>query len=198
MNNQSKLRVHAQKISGPLNWLRVYMLYRAAFPRCERKPFSMIVKMRRRGKTDVWIYRHKNRFAGFATTINDENLILLDYLAVPEKQRGRGCGTAILSALKDAYPGCGLFVEIESPFEDVSDQVARMKRRQFYIHSGLLPVRVMASVFGVKMELMCYNCRVDFSRYHAFYRDNYSPWAAEHILPEVHPEADHNDTEVSP
>ena len=172
-----------------LSWLRVYILYRSAFPRSERKPFSMILKMHLRGKTDVWYCRRGNAFAGFATTINDENLILLDYLAVPKGSRGKGCGTAMLDALKAAYPGKGLFVEIESPFEDVPNREERMRRRQFYIRSGLMPVRVMAAVFGVKMELLCHNCHVDFERYHAFYHDNYSPWAADHILPETHPEA---------
>ena len=194
MNNANSARFRAQKISGPLQWLRVYKLYRSAFPRSERKPFSMIVKMCQRGKTDVWVLMDGCFFAGFATTINDESLILLDYLAVPGDSRGRGYGTAMLETLKAAYPGKGLFVEIESPFEDVPNRRERVCRRNFYIHGGFTPARVMAAVFGVKMELLCHNCHVDFPRYHAFYRDNYSPWAAGHILPEIHPEGDKNQT----
>ena len=46
----------------------------------------------------------------------------------------------------------------------------------------------MARVFGVKMELLRHACSVDFERYHAFYRENYSPWAADHIQSAEHPE----------
>jgi len=33
-----------------------------SFPRCERKPFSMIVSMHRRGKTDVWLANKDGHF----------------------------------------------------------------------------------------------------------------------------------------
>jgi hypothetical protein len=44
-------------------------------------------------------------------------------------------------------------------------------------------MEVFAWVFGVKMELMGFGCRLSYEQYHAFYRDNYSRWAAEHIKP---------------
>jgi len=31
------------------------------------------------------------------------------------------------------------------------------------------------------MELMGFDCRLTFDQYHAFYRDNYNQWAADHI-----------------
>lgn len=187
MKASQKMRFRAQKISGPAQWLRVYLLYRAAFPRCERKPFRMIWSMHRRGKTDVWYCTDERGFAGFAATINADKLILLDYLAVPKRRQNRGNGTRILQALKAHYPDKGIFVEIESPYEDVPDRAARLRRKRFYIACGLTPSRVMASVFEVKMELLCWNCSVDFDGYHAFYRDHYSPWAAQHILREEYP-----------
>lgn len=171
----------------PLEWLRIRLLYRRAFPRCERKPFGMILKMHRRGKTDVWYMETGRHFAGFACTINDSSLILLDYLAVPGKMRGRGAGSRALQALKQIYAGKGLFVEIESSFEAVPDQEERRRRRRFYLKNGMAPMGVMASVFDVKMELLGCGCHVDFPRYHAFYRDNYSAWAADHILEAEYP-----------
>ena len=170
-----------------MQWFRIYALYRAAFPGCERKPFRMIVTMARRGKTDVWYAESGGRFAGFASTINGESIILLDYLAVDKKRRGRGEGSRILQALKENYAGEGLFVEIESPFENVPDRRMRLRRKNFYMTNGFAPADVMADVFGVHMELLCFNCSMDFSSYHAFYRDNYSPWAAEHILRAQYP-----------
>jgi len=180
----------AYRISKPVQWLQIYRLYRSAFPRCERKPFRMIVSMWRRGKTDVWCCEWRGRFAGFATTINDEQLILLDYLAIARELRGRGIGSQMLDALKQAYAGKGLFVEIESPFEDAQDAKERRQRKRFYEANGMQPVGVMAGVFGVKMELLCWNCSVDFRRYHSFYRKNYSAWAADHIIEEEYPKTE--------
>lgn len=176
-----------KKAVFPVQWLQIYKLYRSAFPRCERKPFSMIVSMWRKGKTDVWYCCRGGRFAGFATTINEESLILLDYLAVRSDMQDRGIGSQILDALKKAYAGKGLFVEIESPFEDGPDAQQRRRRKHFYEANGMQPMGVMAEVFGVKMELLCWNCQVDFRRYHNFYRENYSAWAADHILEAEYP-----------
>ena len=185
----------AHRISKPMQWMRVYRLYRSAFPRCERKPFRMIISMWRRGKTDVWRCEWQGRFAGFATTINDEQLILLDYLAIEGGLRGKGIGSRMLDALKRAYLGKGMFVEIESPFEDGPDARERRQRKRFYESNGMRPAGVMAEVFGVKMELLCWNCRMNFKRYHSFYRENYSVWAADHILEAEYPQTENRVSE---
>lgn len=171
------------RIASPLDWWRVRRLYARAFPREERKPFAIIRRMHRRGKTDVWVLRQDGGFAGFAVTINGDGLILLDYLAVAEAQRGAGVGSAALAALTAAYPGCGLLVEIESAFEPDDDQDERLRRRRFYERAGFRSCHTLAGVFGVPMELMGHGCCVSFDEYRNFYRDHYSPWAAEHIAP---------------
>jgi GNAT superfamily N-acetyltransferase len=176
-----------QRIRRPLDWLRIYRLYRRAFPREERKPFGIICRMHRAGRTDVWILRQGGCFAGFASTVNGDGVILLDYLAVPERLRGQGAGSAALATLCRAYPGQGLFVEIESPFTDADNRAERLRRRAFYERSGFLPARTMADVFGVPMELLCHGCTLDFAAYHHFYRTYYSAWAAQHITPLPYP-----------
>lgn len=172
-----------------LDWLRVRCLYGRAFPVTERKPFAIIRRMHRQGRTDVWVVETAGRFAGFAATINGDGLILLDYLAVPEKLRGQGAGSAALSALCGRYGDRGLFVEIESPFEEGNDRAQRLRRRAFYQRCGFTPCRTMASVFGVPMELLGHGCTVDFDTYRSFYCTYYSEWAGGHIKPLVHPEA---------
>ena len=178
----------AAQVSRLRDWIRIRRLYAQAFPPSERKPFSIILSMRRKGKTDVWCFYRDGRFAGFASTINGDGLIMIDYLAVEEKLRGQGVGAGALKALCDAYPDAGLFVEIESPFEPGEDQADRIRRKAFYERCGFTPSRTMADVFGVRYELMCRRCSVDYETYHAFYREQYSAWAAEHITPAPYPE----------
>lgn len=188
--NMNRNDFSAKAVSTQLEWLQIYRLYRSAFPRSERKPFGVIRSMHRRGKTDVWVLRKAGRFAGFAATINDSNLILLDYLAVSDGMRGRGIGSDLLDTLKRHYAPKGIFVEIESAFDASPNRNARIRRRRFYTKNGMQSVRTMACVFGVDMELLCWNCRVDFQRYHAFYHDNYSPWAATNIVEKEYPRQD--------
>ena len=184
----SEGRFEFRRVSSAGEWLKIRLLYRAAFPASERKPFSRIVEMWKKEKSDVWYFSENARFAGFATTINSDSLVLIDYLAVVRRRRGQGTGTRAIESMKARYEGRALFVEIESPYEEGSDQADRVRRKRFYERCGMEPMNVMADVFGVKMELLVWNGQIDFAGYHAFYRDHYSPWAAEHITEAVHPE----------
>ena len=164
----------------------VFMLYRAACPRFERKPFNRITGMVKAGRADLWTIRMDGRFAGFAATVNAPQIVLLDYLAVKKNFRGRGVGTGAMGLLNESYRDRGFFVEIESTLEDASNARERQKRKRFYVNCGMEPMGTEADVFAVRMELLGTRCHLDFESYRNFYRDNYSPWAAEHIR-EVQP-----------
>ena len=164
----------------------IFHLYRNAFPRYERKPFSRITSMVKAGRADLWTIREDGDFAGFAATVNAPELVLLDYLAVSKKYRGGGIGTAAMRTLMEHYRDRGFFVEIESTFEDAENLRERQKRKQFYVNCGMEPMGTEADLFGVRMELLGVRCHLDFESYRSFYRDHYSPWAAEHVK-EVRP-----------
>lgn len=183
------MNVMLKRPRNPFRWLQVYRLYRQAFPRSERKPFWLILRMTKKKKTDTWCILSARQFAGFATTINGDGLVMLDYLAIDKKARNGGVGTQALRLLQDTYAGQGFFVEIESPFEDVPDKQDRLRRRAFYRRCGLEPLTVMAVVFGVRMELLGRDCALDFAGYQAFYRENYSDYAAQHLEKAHHPES---------
>lgn len=177
------------RISGACDWLRVRRLYKRAFPASERKPLSAIAAMRRRGKADVWCFRQNGRFAGFATTVNGDGLIMIDYLAVEPSARNQGVGTQALTAICRAYPGMGVFVEIEDTSEPCDNQRERFRRRAFYERCGFAPTNTVASTFGTRFELLCRDCTVDFAAYHAFYCTQIGAWAGEHIQPAPRAEA---------
>lgn len=170
-----------QQAHSLLQLLQIRLLYRRAFPRSERKSFSMITSMRKKGKTDIWHFSKDGAFAGLATTVNSDDLILLDYLAVPEKLRGRGVGSEILQMLRKHYSGKGLFLEIESVEEGASNYQERLNRKQFYLSNGMTDLHTEACVFGVNMELLGFDCRLDFEGYRKFYRENLSEFAANNI-----------------
>lgn len=174
------MQLTLRKPASTLDWLRLRLLYRQAFPRHERKPFKVIRRMHREGRTDVWLAEKAGRFAGLAATINSD-VILLDYFAIAPKLRGQGVGSAFLQALLEKYEGRGLFVEIEAADQD-DPTGEKHRRKQFYLRNGLSEMQVTAILFGVRMELLGRGCTLDFDGYREFYRTHYNPWAAEHVV----------------
>ncbi len=166
---------------GLRQWVDVYKLYQKAFPESEKKPFWLILKMFRKGTSDVWRFTRDGKFAGLIITINGEDHILLDYLAVEKSRRGTGIGTEILRLMRCHYTGKGVFLEIESVYDACDNQNQRIRRKHFYEKCGMTSMEVFVWLFGVKMELMGFDCSLSYEQYHAFYRDNYNQWAASHI-----------------
>lgn len=164
-----------------MDWLRIRLLYRQAFPRYERKPFQIIRRMHKEGRTDVWLAEQDGHFAGLAATINGDGVILLDYLAVHETRRDKGVGSAMLQALLTKYEGHGVFVEIEAADRD-DPTGEKQRRKQFYLRNGLNDMHVVVILFGVRMELLGHGCNLDFDSYRDFYRTYYNAWAAEHVV----------------
>lgn len=173
--------LHYAAPRGITQWAEIYKLYQKAFPLSEKKPFSMILKMYRKGKTHVWRFTRDGKFAGLIITINGPEQVLLDYLAVSETQRGTGIGTEILQSMRNHYADKAVFLEIESVYEDCDNREERLRRKHFYEKSGMKSMDVFVWLFGVKMELMGFDCKLTFDQYHSFYRDNYNSWAANHI-----------------
>ena len=165
----------------PLDWLRIRLLYQQAFPQNERKPFRIIRRMHKEGRTDIWLAEQDGRFAGLAATINGGDTILLDYFAVAPQMRGQGIGSAFLMGLLALYEGKGFFVEIEAADRD-DPTGEKLRRKQFYLRNGMTEMKVVAILFGVRMELLGRDCHLDFDSYQAFYRIHYNPWAAEHVV----------------
>lgn len=167
--------------AGLRQWAEVYKLYQKAFPKSEKKPFSVILKKYREGKTDIWRFTRSGGFAGIIITINGNAHILVDYLAVDESQRGTGIGSEILGLMRKHYAGKGIFLEIESVYEECDNKAERIRRKHFYEKCGMQSMEVFVWLFGVKMELMGFDCRLSYEQYRDFYRVNHSSWAAEHI-----------------
>lgn len=175
------MEIVLHKPQSPVDWLRLQGLYRSAFPRDERKPFGVIRRMFREGKADIWCVLANGKFAGLATTVNGEELVLIDYFAVSEKHRGKGVGRAAMECLLSLYAGRGVFLEIESPDRPGLDRDQRKRRKEFYLSCGFEELGVKAKVFGVYMELLGIGCKMDFQDYRRFYGLNMTPWAADHL-----------------
>ena len=164
-----------------LEWAQLWSLYLRAFPAAERKPIRRILKMYRRGTAGIWAIGQNGKFAGLVMTMESPDLVQLDYLAVCPKERNSGLGAQALRLLREKLNGRPMFAEIEDADQPGPDQALRQRRRGFYLRCGLEPLGIRAEVYGVRMELLGWDCEMTFDDYIAFYRDWYRPQAAEKI-----------------
>lgn len=180
--------MNMKKPSSLLHWLRIYKLYRQAFPRYERKPFAIIRSMYKKGSTDIWYFEKDGRFAGLVFTVNRDEAILIDYLAVCPKRRGERIGSAIITQMREFYAPKGIFVEIESVFAECDNKDERLRRKEFYLKNDFVPMKVMVVLFGVEMELLGIGCKLSYDEYFAFYHDVYGELADQNVQESKWPE----------
>ncbi len=177
------MTVELKRAKGLGEVLRLWRLYREAFPAAERKPFSILLNMAKEGRGDFWVLQTQGRFAGMAFVIRGRGLVLLDYFAVTKSRRGTGVGTGALAALLEQYREEGFFLEIESTREASANAGQRVRRKRFYLSCGLEELGAEAVLFGVRMELLGTRCTMNYEQYRDFYRENLGQWAADHVQP---------------
>lgn len=148
-------------------------LYNSAFPKSERKPFSMLMKLQGEGMHYI---EEDGKFCGIVIMMLYEDIALLDYFAVSEEARNRGIGSQVLHEVIEKYKDRRFMLEIESTNADSPDHEMRCSRKGFYLRAGLAPEAYEVMLFGVQMEILTYNCHISYEDYHSMY---------EHILPEA-------------
>lgn len=170
-----------KRTKGIGGWRRIYKLYLAAFPAYERKPFLMIWNASKRGKADVWTIESGGEFIGMAITMNSDDKVLLDYFAIDENKRSSGYGSKALRKLQEHYSGKRFFLEIETVFTSAKNLDERIRRKNFYLSNGMSEMRLMADVFGTKLEVLGFGCRLTFDEYRDVYLKAYGRHTAANI-----------------
>lgn len=165
-----------EQISGVLE------LYLKAFPKEERKPFSLILAKREEGVCEILCAEAPSgEMLGEAILLHYKDIVLLDYFAVAPKLRGRGIGSCILRQLQERYSGKRLLLEIENPQKPSDNHEQRLKRKHFYMQNNMKCMDYLVSVFDVEMEVLCFDCEVSFEDYRSVYEQVFGKRAAERI-----------------
>lgn len=164
------------------DWKKIKQLYKTAFPRYERKPLWIVRMKHRKGEADIWVIDQDGEFSGFAITVNELDMVLLDYFAISEDKRSSGLGGKALKLLQEKYANKRFFLEIECEDEGAENNAERVRRKEFYIRNGMSEIGVKTNVYTVDMELLGYNCRVSFEDYERLYRACYGNMIAGNII----------------
>lgn len=143
---------------------KIARTYRNSFPVKERKPFSVMLKMRREGRQEMLVIHDAatKKAVGLCFMLTDGKNFILDYLAVDGKLRSKGYGGQTLSQIKKRYGGARIIIEIEKPVKS-GTQAAR--RKEFYLRNGLKDSGINILLFGVEMELLYFGEEISYPFY---------------------------------
>ncbi len=132
-------------------------LYKEAFPAAERKSMDSMLTGEFADAYDVLVISTPDRsVAGMVITVTHGDLVMLDYLAIHPAMRGQGLGHMVLPLAKERFPGKHFFLEIETPSENCANPVQRIRRKAFYLSTGMVETHVHAFIYSTDMELLAY------------------------------------------
>lgn len=125
----------------------IIALMNEAFPNSELLPMSYIELMVQNGNAFFTAFydNHDNNgsdnnnesvFVGLAFVVTTDKMAFLFYLAVNNKIRSKGYGSAILEMIKRKYESKIIILDVEWLDENAQNIEQRIKRVEFYKRSG--------------------------------------------------------------
>ena len=110
-------------------------LYEISFSPIEKIPYENIRRTFGEGG-ELLSFSDDGAFIGFSFLYRCASGIFLVYLAVRPDIRSKGYGARMLSAIRDTYPGCDIFLPMEPLDPGAGDIDMRRRRYGFYIRNG--------------------------------------------------------------
>ncbi|CAI6030430.1 GNAT family N-acetyltransferase [Cohnella sp. JJ-181] len=142
------------------SWQEALSLYREAFPAEGRKPDAILARMFDKRISLLAAGREEGAMKAMAIcgVLDKPKLLLIDYLAVRERDRGKGAGKRFVSLIADWAKSRGLDgLLIEAEAEDTPENEARIRFwekcgfvRTEYVHQYIWvpePYRAMVRYF---------------------------------------------------
>lgn len=133
------------------------------FPPAERKPFSAMEALLRRGVYEPLLFTGTaGEPLAYALQVIAPGVpcALIDYFAVRADLRGGGVGTRALHTLRRHYAGrlSALLTECEHPAEAPDPETAK-RRIGFYLRAGAQSAAIESRVAGVRYMVLALPCR---------------------------------------
>lgn len=141
-------------------WDIIKAIYKEAFPKVERKPFSRVKKAFKNGNEKIYTACEDGNVMGFAMIIPYKNTVLVDYLAVNDMVRGRGTGGYLLHELERELDGKKIVLLIEKVDDTADNADQRRARRKFYLRNGFVSSSVFVTGKSGDMEVMVHGGKV--------------------------------------
>lgn len=133
----TEIRLKTKPVSKKLpEYAQIKELMVQAFPREELFPMWLLHVLAMRKKIDFLAYYDGETLCGMTYTVLGENMVFVLYLAVNEKIRSKGYGTAILNHLKSIHSGKSISLNVEPLEQRAKNYAQRVRRVEFYKKNG--------------------------------------------------------------
>lgn len=129
---------------------QVKILYQQAFPKEERRPFSLLLWECKKRVMEILCVEEKGEFVGILISSFSKDLVLIEYFAINPNQRGGGIGSKVLQLVKKRYQGRRIMLEIETP----DGEEIKARREEFYKRNGFQDIGVPILFCGVNMKVL--------------------------------------------
>ncbi len=141
-------------------WGQVKAIYMEAFPKAERKPFFLLRRAVRKGRSQLYLALDNGIVAGFISVIPYQGMVMVEYLAISNKIRGKGTGSKLLSEICRQYAAHRILLMIEQIDENADNAQQRIARKKFYLKNGFEPCSFIALGVSGPMEVLSCGCKV--------------------------------------
>lgn len=146
---------------------KVKKLYLGAFPKEERVPFMLLAAREKKGNGELLEIKDGNTFVGMVSVLRYKDLAYIFYLAIDDGLRGMGYGSSVLTALKERYSDCRIFLAREQLDETADNYEQRLSRHRFYQRNGLVDLKCRITEQGVVYDVMGIGDEVTAEEYEA-------------------------------
>lgn len=128
-------------------------LYKSSFPKDERFPFWLLKYCSKEENVLFNEILYNNKAIGMEYIIKYENIVYLMYLAIDQKQRGKGYGSKIIKDLLKKYET--IILSIERPDNNLDD--IKEIRKRFYLKNGFYATNKFIQDNNIEYEILCSN-----------------------------------------
>ena len=134
-----EIKLKAVAVSKKLKeYKEIKSLMCRAFPKNEQIPMWLLHILAIRKSVEFSAYYDEDLFCGISYAVSNGELVFILYLAVNDKIRSKGYGSAILQCIKQRFSNKAIALNIE-PLDPKSDNYAqRIKRFEFYLKNGFV------------------------------------------------------------
>lgn len=135
---------------------RAIALYLSAFPEEERPDYHLMKEKANEGKIFLeGAIGEDGDFKGIAFCVPYKDIVYLYFLAVEPEARNHGMGSSILSAVKEAFKGRRIILNIES-LHHLQNGEEELKRRRlhFYQRNGFVDFNYWSIEWDVYYDML--------------------------------------------
>lgn len=140
-------------------------IYIRAFPSNERAPFFFIRRKAQQGKAEMLSIKKDSAVIGFTYLVAHRDLLYLFFLALADRERGKGYGSWTLQKLQEMYSGKRIFLSRETLDKSAENYPERVSRRDFYIRNGFADMGCQVREADVTYDVMAVGGRVTAKEY---------------------------------